>query len=204
MKNIERGRLFLIPVLVIAALLLAFPLQEAVRKIIIEPLLYFFWAIGILYRSLPQFWLWVILMGIVFFILLAPFLDDLPKARRKGNELPPQPGRIESLAAVHKESSKGFYFKWVVANRIGKIVRNWVAYRDRLDQRWQANDLARFEWDAPDNIYEYLDAGLNGSYADYPLPRIPFIQKRAKTPLDIDPNEVLNFLEKEMESEESE
>ena len=201
MKNIERGRLFLIPVLVITALFLAFPLQEAVRNIIIEPMLYFFWAIGILYRSLPQFWLWVILMGIVFFIFLAPFLDDLPKVRRKGNQLPPQPGRIQSLAAVHKESSKGFYSKWVVANRLGKLIRNWVAYRDRLDQRWQANDLARLGWDTPDNIYEYLDAGINGSYADYPRPRIPFIQKRAKIPLDIDPNEVLDFLEKEMESE---
>ena len=197
----SKKRLFIIPALIVAALLLAFPLQDAIRSIIIEPLLYLGWGIKVLYISVPQFWIWVGLLGIVFFILLTPFLEDLPKLRRRGKDEPPLPGPIESMAETLKSSNEGIYFKWVAANRLGKIVRNWVAYRDRLDKRWQADDLERIGWDAPAEVHKYLDVGLNGSFADYPRPRIPFIQKRAKTPLDIDPNEVLDFLEKEMESE---
>ena len=197
----SKKRLFLIPALIVAALLLAFPLQDAIQSIIIEPLLYFFWGVGIFYRSVPQFWLWVSLLGIVFFILLSPFLEDLPRLRRRGKKEPQLPGPIESMAETLKSSDKGVYFKWVVANRLGKTVRDWVVYQNRVDKRWQANDLERIGWDAPAEVHKYLDVGLNGSFADYPRPRIPFIQKRAKTPLDIDPNEVLDFLENEMESE---
>ena len=190
----------LIAILAIA-LLLAFPLQDFLRTGIIEPLLYFFWGMGILYRSVPQFWIWVLLLGVVFFIMLLPFLEDLPKWRRSAKKIPPRAGAIEDLAETLKLINKGIYFKWVVANRLGKIIRNWVAYRDRLDKRWQANDLARLGWDAPEEIHQYLDVGLNGSFADYPRTRIPFLRIKQKTPLDLDPNLVLDFLENEMENE---
>ncbi len=197
----NRKRLLPLLALLAAALLLAFPLQDFLRTGIIEPLLYFFWGMGILYKSVPQFWIWVLLLGIVFFILLTPFLEDLPRWRRKGKALPPEPGPIERLAETLSASDKGIYFKWVVANRLGKIVSNWLFYRNRVEYGWQAKDLARFGWDAPPEIYNYLDAGLNGSFADYPRSRIPFIRIKRKTPLDLDPNLALDFLEKEMENE---
>ncbi len=130
--------------------------------------------------------------------MLTPFLEDLPKWKRKEKKIPPKKGALEELAATLKQLNKGIYFKWVVANRLGKIIRNWVAYRDRLDQRWQANDLERIRRDVSPSIRQYLDAGLNGSFADYPHTRIPL---KRKTPLDIDPNLVLDFLEKEMDDE---
>ena len=197
----NRKRLLPLLALLAAALLLAFPLQDFLRTGIIEPLLYFFWGMGILYKSVPQFWIWVLLLGIVFFILLTPFLEDLPRLRGRERKIPPKPGAIEELAETLKQLDKGIYFKWVVANRLGKIIRNWVAYRDRLDKRWQANDLERLGWDASPEIRQYLDAGLNGSFADYPRFRIPFIRIKRKTPLDLDPNLVLDFLSKEMENE---
>ncbi len=194
-------KLYLLIPLIALALIIAFPLQSVIRDVIIKPLLYLGWGIGILFRSVPQFWVWLILMGIIFFILLSPFIEDLPRWKKKEKALPPELGPIEKLAETLDASNKGVYFKWAVANRLGKIVSNWLLYSNRVDQRWQAKNLARLGWDVPPEIYNYLDVGLNGSFADYPRPRIPFIQKRAKTPLDIDPNIVLNYLENEMESE---
>ncbi|MBT3336586.1 MAG: hypothetical protein HN855_01255 [Anaerolineae bacterium] len=197
----DKKRIFLLAALVIAALLLAFPLQQAVQDVVVQPLLYLLWGAGVVYRSVPQFWVWVIMLAVIFFILLSPFLDDLPRIRRRVKKVPPEKGPIESLAESISQANKGIYFKWLVANRLGKIVRDWIAYRERLDKRWQANDLARIEGRASTEVYKYLDAGLNGSFADYPRPRLPFIQKRAATPLDIDPNLVLDTLETEMENE---
>ncbi len=197
----KRQRIIPLAFLAIAALLLAFPLQEAVQAIVIRPLLYLLWGAGILYRSIPQFWIWVVLLAAIFFILLSPFLDDLPPIPRRHRKEPPEKGPLERMATSIKQADKGIYFKWLVANRLGKVMRDWIVYRERLDKRWQANDLGRIEAQTPPEVFNYLDAGLNGSFADYPRPRLPFIQKRKETPLDIDPNHVLDTLEKEMENE---
>ena len=197
----DKKRIFLLTVLITAALLLAFPLRAAVENIIIQPMQYLVWGASILYRSIPQFWIWVIMSAVIFFILLSPFLDDLPRLPKRHKKVHPEKGPIESLAESIKQGNKGIYFKWAVANRLGKITRDWIAYRERLDKRWQANDLARLEGQVSPEVYQYLDAGLNGSFADYPRPRLPFIQKRKPTPLDIDPNRVLETLENEMENE---
>lgn len=197
----DKKRIFLLVPLVVAALLLAFPLREAVEDIVIQPMQYLIWGAGILYRSIPQFWIWVALSGIIFFILLLPFLDDLPPIRKRHKKEPPEQGPIEKMAEALNKADRGIYFRWSVANRIGKIMRDWIAYRERLDKRWQANDLARLEGQVSFDVYQYLDTGLNGSFADYPRPRLPFFQKKTKTPLDLDPNLALDALEKEMELE---
>ena len=197
----DKKRIFLLAIFAIAALLLAFPLRQAVEDIIIQPMQYLIWGAGIIYRSIPQFWIWVILSAVIFFILLMPFLDDLPPIPKRHKKEPPVLGPIESMAESLDKAHQGIYFKWSVANRIGKITRDWIAYRERLDKRWQANDLARLDGQVSSEVYQYLDAGLNGSFADYPRPRLPFIQKQKPTPLDLDPNRVLDTLEEEMEHE---
>ena len=196
-----KKRTFLLALIAIAAVLLAFPLRQAVEDIIIHPMQYLIWGAGILYRSIPQFWIWVVMSAVIFFILLMPFLDDLPPIPKRHRKESPVKGPIESMAESLKKADRGIYFRWTVANRIGKITRDWIAYRERLDKRWQANDLARLEGQVSSEVYQYLDAGLNGSFADYPRPRLPFIQKQKTTPLDLDPNRVLDTLEREMENE---
>ncbi len=199
--SMDKKRIFLLAPLAIAALLLAFPLRQAVENIIIQPLQYLLWGADILYRSVPQFWIWVAMSAVIFFILLSPFLEDLPPIPKRHKKEPPVQGPVESMAESLKQADKGIYFRWSVANRIGKIMRDWLAYRERLDKRWQANDLVRLDGQVSPDVYQYLDAGLNGSFADFPRSRLPFFQKKTKTPLDLDPNLVLDTLETEMENE---
>lgn len=196
-----KKRIFLLALFAIAALLLAFPLRQAVEEIVILPLQYLLWSAGIIYRSIPQFWIWLVISAIIFFILLTPFLDDLPRLPERQQKKPPEKGAVESMAESLNKADRGIYFKWSVANRLGKIMRDWIAYRERLDQRWQANDLARLAGQVSPEVYQYLDAGLNGSFADYPRPKLPFFRKKIKTPLDLDPNLVLDAIENEMENE---
>ena len=197
----DKKRIFLLIAFIFVALLLAFPLRQAVEDVLIRPLLYLAWGAGVIYHSLPQFGVWVVMLVVIFFILLSPFFNnppDLPIMRKKE---PPSKGAIEKLAEAIEHSKRGVYFKWTMANRLGKITRDWIAYRERLDKRWQANDLARLKGQVSPEVYQYLDAGQNGSFADYPRPRLPFIQKQQATPLDLDPNLVLDTLEREMENE---
>lgn len=196
---LEKHRWIALVVLAGIAFALAFPLQGVALKMIVAPLMHLGWLLGILYRAVPQFWVWNGLMVVVFLITLLS-LVDIPSSRRKpGRRKKPEPGPIKSLADSIRKHDQGIYFKWRLANRIGFMARDWLAYRERREKKWQANALEGRGWHPNEDVREYLDVGLNGSFADYPRPRIPF-RKRPPTPLDIDPNEALDYLESHMEA----
>ncbi len=50
----------------------------------------------------------------------------------------------------------------------------------------------------PEAVQRYLQAGLGETFVDYPLPPFPFLRKHV-TPFDHDVNEVVEFLESQME-----
>jgi len=196
-----RRRWFLSAILAGMAFLLAFPLQNIVRDIVIKPLLYLIWALKLGYQAIPQLWLWAILLFLIIYNMIMPlFVSRRALPRRKRRAKPP-PGPIASLADTFEKSSSGIYFKWVIANRMGKIMRDWLAYREHVVKPWQANNIARLGWSSTKPIQTYLDVGLNGSFADYPIPRLAFLRRRRATPLDIDPNDVLDYIETHMEAE---
>ncbi len=197
----KRRQALLFAGLIVVALALAFPLQDVVRSVVIGPLLYLGWIFGVVYRSVPQFWLWAVLLFVVFLVMLDPFLEDRPPVRPRRRRAEKQRGAVESLADSVKKANRGIYSRWLIANRLGKIMRDWLAYRERMDKRWHANDLAGMDGQAPEAVRRYLDAGLNGSFADYPRPRWSFLRRRVPTPLDIDPNDALDYLESHMEAE---
>ncbi|MBT3314028.1 MAG: hypothetical protein HN390_05400 [Anaerolineae bacterium] len=180
-------------------LILAFPLQSVVKKMIIAPVMYFFWILGILYHAIPQVLLWSGLLVIIFIIGLFNFIN-IPRPRWHSRQRQKdEPGPIEALAANIKKSDEGVYFKWHLANRIGFVARDWLAYREGQEKKWKANTLEGRNWHPEEDVQTYLSVGLKGSFADYPRPRNPF-KKRPKTPLDIDPNKALDYLESHMET----
>ncbi|MCP4140771.1 MAG: hypothetical protein GY755_10855 [Chloroflexi bacterium] len=185
--------------LVFGVLILAFPLQGVVQKMIIAPLMYVFWLLGIIYNGLPQVLLWSGLLVIIFIIGLFSFIN-IPRPRwRIRRKEKDEPGPIEALAANISQNDQGVYFKWRLANRIGFVARDWLAYREGKEKKWKANTLEGRNWHPEEDVQRYLSVGLNGSFADYPRPRNPF-SKGKKTPLDIDPNKALDYLESHMET----
>ena len=200
MKTYLKKRPWLIILLLLGGgLALAFPLQDVVLRVIIAPAMYLGWLLGILYRSTHQFWLWGGLMVVIFIITLLSFINIPPPRWQVRRRPKPEPGPVKSLAEKIQKIDQGAYFKWRLANRIGFMVRDWLAYRDRRDKKWHANLLEGRNWHPDEAIQQYLNVGLNGSFADYPNPRIPFL-KRPSTPMDIDPNKVLDYLESQMEA----
>ncbi len=49
------------------------------------------------------------------------------------------------------------------------------------------------------SIQEYLSAGLEHSFVDYPGPRSRF-HRRLRTPLDLPPDQVVEYMEAQMEN----
>ena len=187
--------------IVIIALTLAFPLRTAVYEMVIIPVAYMLWVLGLWYHAVNQsIWWWVAL----FVVLVALSRSLWPIGRIKGGiRLKSRPivGQVESLSVWMKRTERGSYFKWLIAHRLGKIAHEILLQRMGGKTRSFFDPLTDPDW-APDaSVQQYLETGLKGSFADYPQRR-QFFSKPASTPLDHDVNEVINFLESQLSNQQ--
>ncbi len=181
------------------ALILAFLLRDVVERAIIVPLVYLWWLLGLYYSILPQFVLWLLLVVAAVFSAVTTLA---PRFINRGVFVPepkPAKGQIEILVGWLKKSQRGgSYYKWLVANRLGKTAREILAQREGQPISKKFGRLNGRGWNPPQKIDDYLESGLNGSFADFPRPR--FWQTPKTTPLDADPNHVIEYLENEMKA----
>jgi hypothetical protein len=182
---------------ILTALALGYLLRGVVNQFILVPLAYLLWALKLLYLSLPQYVWWILVVLLVLFVLGFSLLPEIKPRKRREPFLVPERGRVEELALALSKSKKGTYFKWVVANRLGKLAYQILVQRENGKPRSVFAPLTGNGWDAGEELQEYLEIGLRGSFADYPSPAVPFMNSE-KTPLDRDVGEVVEFLEKQV------
>jgi len=181
--------------IVAITLVLAYLTRDAIEQSILLPLAYIFWVLGVYYRSFPQAVTWIILVVVVALLAVGSLAAEPPKAKRAPLRFIPIQGPIEALAGWMVKARSGIYFKWLVAQRLGLLARALINFKARHSAASSAQDpLAGPGWDPPEEVAAYLESGLNGSFADYPRPRWSF-QTPAPTPLDLDPHQVIDFIE---------
>jgi hypothetical protein len=193
----NRRQLLLAGVLIFA-LILAFLLRDIVGQLVVVPIVYIWWLLHLYYSTLPQFILWAILLVFVIFSAISSLIPEI-RYRTYFKPAPkPAMGQIEILMEwLNKSQQGGIYYKWLIANRLGKNAREILAQRDGLTVNKKFGRLDGRGWNPPQKIRDYLESGLNGSFADFPRPRWPW-QTPAPTPLDIHPRQVIEYLEYEM------
>lgn len=190
-----RRNLAALSIIAIIAALLAFPFREAVYHLVVIPLAYVFWLLGLFYRSVDQSLWWI---GIALVTLLVLGTSLLPEIKPKGSQIDLQReerGGVESLARALAKSTQGTYFKWVVANRLGKLAHQLLSMREHGKPRALFAPLTGEGWDPPDEVRRYLERGLQGSFADFPIGRWGSLSPPQKTSLDLDVSEAVEFLE---------
>lgn len=180
--------------IVVISILLAFPLREAVYEAVIVPAAYLFWVLGLWYHALSESLWWFIAL----FVVLVTLARSLRPTGRIGERIRlksrPVIGQIESLSAWVKRTERGIYFKWLIANRLGKIAHEILLQRMGGKTRSFFDPLMGPDWNPSASVKAYLETGLGGSFADYPQRR-RFFSKPVPTPLDHDMGEALDFLE---------
>lgn len=180
-------------------LTIAFFLRDVVERTIITPLFYLWWVLKLYYFSIPQYVLWIILILATFFSAASSLIPEM----KVGKPIKPDPviihGQVADLANwLIKSRRGGIYYKWLLANRLGKTAREILAQRDGYAVSKKFGRLNGRDWYPPQEIEVYLETGLNGSFAEFPQPRR--WENPPPTPLDIDPQQVINYLENEMET----
>ena len=185
-------------ILVIAALL-AFPLREAVYQMVVIPLAYLAWLLKLLYLSLSQAIWWIAVIVVVLLAVGRSLLPEIKLQRKSIIYQKAERGSVEALASALGKRSRGIYFKWLVANRLGKLAYQILLQYEHGKPRSVFAPLTTVGWDATPGVQEYLEKGLRGSFAEYPNAGWSTFAPPAKTPLDQDVKEVVEFLEVKLE-----
>lgn len=186
-------RLILLAALIVAGIL-AFPLRETIYETVVIPAAYIAWNLNLLYRSLSQgIWWWLLIFLVLFMLAfsLVPQIQFRGRAATKGK---PLAGPVESLALSMRKAESGTYFKWVIANRLGKLAYQILLHRESGRPRSVFAPLLGMDWEPSKELQTYLETGLHGSFADFPQPKRAFGPPQ-KTPLDLDVAEAVAFLE---------
>jgi hypothetical protein len=193
-----RRALIVTSILALSALL-AFPLRSSVYEVVIVPISYLLWALGLFYHALPQFVWWIVLTALILYIFVRNIFSEIKFTRRREQRPTPPKGQVEQLSEWMHKSETGIYNRWLVANRLGRLAYRILVQRDSGRVRSFFAPLDGPDWNASPNLTGYLQAGLHGSFADYPNQNNPFIPP-VKTPLDHDIREAVEFLETKIDN----
>jgi len=196
------GRWLAVAGVIVIAALLAFPLRGIVNELLVVPIAYIFWLLGLLYLSTHQVIWWIVILLVVLFILGKSLLPELKLPRKVLTSTRQERGKVESLAASLKKSNKGIYFKWLVANRLGKLTHEILLQRGNGKPRSVFAPLTGDGLEPTPEIQQYLEKGLHGSFAEFPNTNNRYFAPPSKTSLDHDVAEVIEFLESSIESKD--
>lgn len=192
--TLRTKRLLLLMGALIVAGLLAFPLRGMIYESIVVPAAFIAWNLNLLYRSFSQGVWWAAIVVIVLFMLLFSLLPQSKFRRSIEVKRKPPVGQVEDLATSLGKAEHGIYFKWLIANRLGKLAYQMLLHRESGRPRSVFAPLVGMDWAPRPELQKYLETGLHGSFADYPHVNRAF-GKPQKTPLDLDVTEAVEFLE---------
>lgn len=183
------------------AALLAFPLRGAVNQLIVLPLAYLLYALELLYLSLPQMIWWIIIVALALIILGGSLLIEIKLPGRAMKPERIERGSVETLASAIKKSRRGTYFKWLVANFLGRLAYQIIVQREHGRARSVFAPLDAEGWDPSPEVRAYLEKGFHGSFTELPPRRLFSLTPVERTVLDHDPAEVIEFLESNLKGE---
>ena len=187
-RGVGLAMLVLVPVVVTAIVL-----QDFVREVLIGPVLYTYWVIRLFLESIPQIWIWIAFVVLVAYGV-ARSLASLPTLPRRRPVKPVKRGPVAELAWLLRQSDGGDrYARWRLAQLLGGLAGDVLADTERVSRREIWRRIERGHLDIPQPIQAYLTARLRSIR---PSGRSGF--RPAPSPLDLDPREVVTFLEEQI------
>ena len=194
-----RRRILLVLGLSVIAALLAFPLRETIYETVVIPVAYIAWELGLFYHAFSQITWWWLSIAVVLIMLIVSLIPKFTPRRGRREKPKPKHGQVEDLAIWLGRAKGGTYFKWLIANRLGKLAYQLLVQRESGRTRSVFAPLLGLDWEPSNELRQYLETGLHGSFSDFPHPRNPLVTP-PRTPLDYDVNHAVEFLESQVEN----
>jgi hypothetical protein len=135
-------------------------IADFVRDIIAVPLLYLWWAIGLVWRSVPE--VLILLLFVTIAVLVARRSlrgrRPLPRSRTAPAQFP---GRVEQWAQLVGAAERGDdYARWRLAHRLANVTLEALAQRQGQSVPQLRRQIERGALALPAELQAYLLAGL--------------------------------------------
>lgn len=188
-EEVKNWKPFLSTALLILVAVLLFPVRHELAGAVMSFATYLIWSVNILGMVIPQQVLWAFLLVLILYIAIGSFYGKRYREEKSTENQPPIIGPVEAMAGYIEERHRGVYFKWQIAHLLGKIQQT---IKDTASHR-NSNLIPQ-----PSNrVQAFLDAGMNTTYVDYAPDGLTI--KNNSTPLDIELEQVVAYLEEQME-----
>lgn len=195
-----KGRVVAIVLFAVLVATLAYIFRNFIREAIVMPVAYLLWSARLLFESLPQIVVWIALLLVAFVLAIGSLIPRIkPRPRTPGDEAGVR-GQVETLARRIDLAKRGYYFRWHLAQRLSELAIDVLAQRQRASREQIRQQLLAGALDIPDGIRAYLNADLTiGSAAIAASSLRQRLRLRLpSSPLDLDPESVVSFLEIQM------
>jgi len=171
------------------------------HKWIVVSLMYIFWAGQHIFQSIPQSILWALFLAIAILTSLKSLVkpqtpNDIVKDVDKEN-----PGQVSLWAERFLMKNE-----WTISRHLKKLVVTALAYNRQQSHKRIQEDIESGELDAPSEIQAFLKLGIkripersNRSFSGYFLR--PGSRKNTSLSLEFEPENVVKFLENQLEVE---
>lgn len=190
-------------ILLLVAAVTAIFLRDLVREWIVEPLIWSYHFLRPLFGAVPQQVYWAFFLWLALFFAARSLLRGQERAHQGGETVRPPTGRVslwrEWLERAAGRSAYRGFFRWRLARNLAELAAQVMEYSEGLggEAALQAGTKADV---LPPEVQSCLQA-VSGT-ADFgrvsPLRRL-FRSRRRGSPLDLDPERVVRFLEDQME-----
>ncbi|MFL5802798.1 MAG: hypothetical protein ACJ8CR_13785 [Roseiflexaceae bacterium] len=195
------NRLALPGLFVLLVVILALTLSGLVRELVVIPLLYLLWLMRVIFESIPQVILWVGFLALAAIVAWNSLAG--PRAPPPARQ-PVQASRapVAAWAALFERTTRDDYARQLLAQRLGQLAFELLASQGQppAQSLWQyLNDMSQ---DIPPDVRAYFQAGVRmhrplSRFWDRWWPRTARQESRSD-PLDLDPEQVVRFLEERM------
>ncbi len=194
-----RRRLALLGLFAVLVALLALLLSGLVRELIVIPLLHLLWLMRVLFESIPQVVIWVGVLVLLAIMAWNSLSRPRPGPFARPTAAAASRAPVAAWAANFERAARDDYARQLLAQRLGQLAFDLLASQDRQSDQTIWELLRDPALDIPPEVRAYFQAGIR---MQRPLPtlwerlRAWFTKpERFADPLDLDPEQVIRFLE---------
>jgi hypothetical protein len=189
-----RNRFLPLGIILLLAILLTLASHNYMREAIVAPLLYLFWIGHLIFESIPQIIIWALFLFIALLVAAKSLRGKKSLSQQSQHPDTIEPERIEGWLKLLRRANQDDYYKWQLAQRLQKLTLETLAHNERLEPKQVRQDLAAGKLDIPPEIQAYLEAGMT-SFSHFLGAKSRFRLRRQSSPLDLNPEQVIKFLE---------